>query len=317
MDESHSHADIILYDLLSLMRTQARFELYKNNGSGVMSVVAAGLTCDPFTQEELQAIAEKYKKNGFKITLAVAANLQLDAANFLRQRSEYPKIWRPSEERKYYEALCDVLAKLTKLLRNRDALSSRSQFVRRITDHYCQASKELNEPFHARFAELTKQHSNWDLMWSILQSIHRAGDPRQARKKFGDDSDQFSQFYLSVALCVYDMLEQAEQLNQTLHGYCIDALRGLPQDKGGRRKDWPLHSFILRLKKIREEGTAKKAGRSCNPTTQEIEGPFVRFVRTCLTYLEPDKRYPSLEETIHKVLQSKTVTRNGKNLPKK
>jgi hypothetical protein len=102
----------------------------------------------------------------------------------------------------------------------------------------------------------------------------------QAVKEFNNDSDQLARLNFSIVLCIDEMLKQAEQQIQVLHGLFTDALLRLPEDEGGRRKDWPLHTFILQLKEIWEKGTGKKAGRSRHPRTREIGGPFVRVMPT-------------------------------------
>ena len=352
MDEPHSHDDILPRDLLiqeliqefveqkdqpmlelkqvcteilirdPFTREQLQAFVEKRNQQllEVPQVYAELLKHDPFAQEQLQAIADGFEKNGFELTAELDVDLQCAAEIFFRQRSEYQKTLRLSEERKNCEAFRDLYADLTKQFRNLDDPSSRSQFVERIVAHFWQPGQDedVEEDLWDLYTELTKRIVNLDDVSSIMRFLSRRRDDNwQDDENLDFESLKLALIYLSVARRFYDMLNHAEQLAQALHGLFTDVLRSLPEDKRGRRKDWPLHTFILGLKAIWEKGTAKKAGRSRNPRTREIEGPFVRFVTICLTYLEPHKPYPSLGETIHKVLQAETVTRNGKNSPKK
>ena len=232
------------------------------------------------------------------------------------ERHKYKVTLRLSEERKDYEAFHDLLDKLIKRLRSWDEPWIRVQFIRRIVIPYVADGKEIDEAFRNQFANLTNQFRRWNDSSIASQINYQIPDHYWQVGKKLDISHQ-TQVSLLIYQCIYDVLTQAGQLFQVLDGLFTRALLNLPEDEGGRRKDWALHSLILQLKEIWEEGTAKKAGRSRHPHTREIEGPFVRFVRTCLTYLEPEKSYPSLGETISKLLQSETVPLNWKNPPKK
>jgi hypothetical protein len=81
----------------------------------------------------------------------------------------------------------------------------------------------------------------------------------------------------------------------------------IPEDKGGRGRDWRMQGFIHLLARLYAEETGKQPGISRTPLGGKPGGPFFRFVKACLQTYAPHrmKNDEALAKQIQRVLNIK------------
>jgi len=86
-----------------------------------------------------------------------------------------------------------------------------------------------------------------------------------------------------------------------------EAAEGLPEDRGGRGRDWRIQGAIKELARMYAELSGREPGISRDPMTAKPGGPFFRFVKACLQAFAPkrSKRDEALAKTIQRVLEIK------------
>ncbi len=176
-------------------------------------------------------------------------------------------------------------------------------------------SGQLPAPFNGKFQ-------------SILDGGRQICDPDALRADGLNDLDQWALAYLSRELLPFP---RRQALLQDLAEVIAEAdklMRGLPQDKGGRRRDDDFQALMYELAGLYRQWSGKKPALSRRPPIGrrrgEPGGPFFRFVKACLQTFAPDrvktegereddgetpsaekKRNEALAKTIRRVLSTK------------
>jgi hypothetical protein len=85
-----------------------------------------------------------------------------------------------------------------------------------------------------------------------------------------------------------------------------EATKSMPQDKGGRSKDWRIQGAIKALARLYSEVSGRRPGIS-RSSSDELGGPFFRFVKACLETYAPHRIWSdeALAKKIQRVLKIK------------
>jgi hypothetical protein len=86
-----------------------------------------------------------------------------------------------------------------------------------------------------------------------------------------------------------------------------EAAKSVPNDKGGKGRDWRIQGLIHELARLYHEVSGNEPGISRDPFSAEPGGPFFRFVKACLQTFTPHriKSDEALAKTIQRVLSIK------------
>jgi|WetSurMetagenome_2_1015567.scaffolds.fasta_scaffold13185_4 hypothetical protein len=88
---------------------------------------------------------------------------------------------------------------------------------------------------------------------------------------------------------------------------CIDALKSLAIDKGGRPKDLAIKTLISQIADIWKHATGKAPTLTWNDYSDQYEGKFFRFIRSCLQSADPKAGFKNeaLGQKIRTVLRTR------------
>jgi hypothetical protein len=133
-------------------------------------------------------------------------------------------------------------------------------------------------------------------------------DPDDAPKdRELDELDEWALVFLSGLILPdakrKELLERIAELISAVD----QAAKSVPEDPGGRGRDWRTHGLIKELSRMYAEVTGRKLGISRTPLDAEPGGPFFRFVKACIQTYAPDrmKTDEALAKTIQRVLKIK------------
>jgi hypothetical protein len=126
-----------------------------------------------------------------------------------------------------------------------------------------------------------------------------------------DELDGWALAFLSIEILPRDKrLSLLEGLAELISA-ADSMIAEVPNDKGGRAKDWRIKGAIHELGRLYKEMSGKEPGISRDPVTREPGGPFFRFVKACLQTYSPErvKSDEALAKTIQRVLRIKSWQR--------
>lgn len=151
-----------------------------------------------------------------------------------------------------------------------------------------------------------ERHAAYEKLHSAVAEVHK-----QLSKLIKHDGglgplawalrDGFETDFESVAA-------DAERIAEMLKRFERWTALAVPQAKPtkGRPDDQSRRNLILELADIFEDVIGRKAGRSCNYTTKEIGGPFVRFVEAFFADAKIEAPW-GLAESIAKILKDRNA----------